>query len=126
MDEMPHLVEHQDHLLAFDFRLGQLARFATNPFEHRHVGDAEQAGDRAKAHVSHGIEQRRQRLHRRRPAARRRHGEVASAVVAVVALMAANDPVLLEVRRATALADDVGHGSGLDLSDSVENRWIQH
>src|SRR5208283_381074 len=54
----------------------------------------------------------RQRLHRRRLAARRRHGEVASATAAVVALMTANDPVLSEVLRATALAADLGHSPG--------------
>lgn len=109
---MPHLVEGHDDDAAFDLRLRQLARLVADPTQHRHVGNAEQAAYGAKAHIAHGVEQRRQRLHRRRLAARRRHGEVASATAAVVALMTANDPVLSEVLRATALAADLGHSPG--------------
>jgi hypothetical protein len=109
---MPHLVEGHDDDAAFDLRLRQLARLVADPTQHRYVGNAEQAAYGAKAHIAHGVEQRRQRLHRRRLAARRRHGEVASATAAVVALMSANDPVLSEVLRATALAADLGHSPG--------------
>lgn len=123
LDEMPHLVERHDHQSALGFGVGQFARFVADPFEHRDVGDPEQAGDRAKTHISHGVEQCRQRLHRRRLAVRRRHGEIATARPAVVALVASNDPVLLEVTRAAALAANLGHGPALD--DSVENQGIQ-
>jgi hypothetical protein len=109
LEKMPHLVEHQDHLRACDFGSWRFASFVADPIENRNITDAEQTGDGAKTHVAHGVEQQRQGLHGGRFAARRRHGEVAAATAAVVALMATDDPVLFEVPRATALAADGGH-----------------
>jgi hypothetical protein len=109
---MPHLVERHDHLLAFDFGRRQLARFVSDPAEHGHVGNSEQTGDRTKTHIAHGVKQRRQRFHRRWLAARRRHGEIASAGVAMIALKSADNAVLPEVLRAAALAANLRHGGG--------------
>jgi hypothetical protein len=112
---MPHLVERYDHLLGLDFGLRQLAGFVADPGENGDVADAEEARDRTKAHVAHGVEQHRQRLHRGRLAARRRHREIASARVTEITLHPAHNTVLPVVARATSLAVNIAHGSTLPL-----------
>ena len=54
------------------------ARFVADPVQNRDITDAEDARNGAKTDVAHCIEHR-QRLHRRRLATRRRHGEIATA-----------------------------------------------
>ncbi len=112
---MPHLVERDDDLTGVSGRLGKIAGLGANPVQNRDVADPENAGDGAKTHVAHGVKQHRQRLHRRRLAARRRLREIASARLAVIALHLAHNTILYMIRRAAALAANVRHGGLLFL-----------
>jgi hypothetical protein len=107
---MPHFVECDHHLLSLDRGLGQVTGFVSNPVQNRYVADAENARDRAKTHVAHGVKQQRQRLHLRRFAARRRHCEIAAARAAVITLKTSCDAVQSVVARAAAFAANIAHG----------------
>jgi hypothetical protein len=107
---MPHLVERDHHHFARDRGLGNLAGFIAHPVENRDIADAENTRDGAKTHVAHGVEKQGQRLHRRRLAARRRHGEIATARTAKIALNVAHNSIFHLVRGATALAANLVHG----------------
>ena len=93
-EKMPHLVERDHDLIGADGWLGKLARFSTDPVQDGDVADAENAGNAAKAHVAHGVEQQHQSLHLWRLASGRRRGEIASARLASVALHLAHDSIL--------------------------------
>jgi len=91
-------------------RVGKLAGFATNPVQDGNIADAENAGNAAKAHVAHGIEQQRQSLHPRWLASGRRRSEIASTRLASIALHVAHDTILHIIARTAALAADIRHG----------------
>jgi hypothetical protein len=107
---MPHLVERDHDLIGCAARLGNLAGFVMNPVQDGDVADAEDAGNAAKAHVAHSVEQHRQSLHLRWFASRRCPGEIASAGLASVALHLAHDTILPIIDRTAALAADIRHG----------------
>ena len=115
LEKMPHLVERYDHLLGLDRRLRQLAGFIADPGENGDVADAEEAGDRTKTHVAHGVEQQRQSFHRGRLAARGRHCEIASTGVTEITLRPAHNAVFPVVARAASLAANIAHGGILSL-----------
>src|ERR1700691_1293358 len=91
-------------------------RFVADPVQNRHVADAENARDGAKADVALGVEKQGQRLHRRRLATRRRHGEIATTREAKIALKASDNSILHMIRRAAALATNLAHGRRLSRS----------
>src|SRR3954468_17658817 len=80
-----------------------------DPLVDRDVADPEQLGDHPLADVAQGVEQHRQRLHRRRLAAGRRGREVAAAGVAAVALAAVRHAVPDERSAPAALAAQPAH-----------------
>src|SRR5271156_6603170 len=114
--EVPHLVESDDNHFSLGRGLWKLARFVADPVQNRDVADAENARDGAKADVAHGVEKQGQRLHRRRLATRRRHGEIATAREAKIALKATHNSILHMIRSAAALATNLAHGRRLSRS----------
>ena len=114
---MPHLVACDDHRSPRRGRVGKAPRRIANPIEYRYVTEAEDAGDPAKAHVAHAVQHQGQRLHLRGLALRRRHGEVAAARPAAVALQPPHNPVPHIVRRLATLANDLVHGSRLPAAN---------
>ena len=108
---MPHLVERDDDWALGGGGLGNVARCGSDPVENRDVADAQQPGDRAKTHVTHRVEQHRKRLHRRRFAARRRLGEIASTGLAAKPLDATHDTIPHMIGAAAALATNLCHGT---------------
>lgn len=121
MEKMPHLVEGDDRLFGFDGGFRHVAGFVADPIENGDIAAAQQAGDRAEAHIAHGIEQQCQGLRRRRLAARRRHGEIASAGAAPIALHPAPDAVLRIVARAAALAADIRRGGPVSFMPPISS-----
>ena len=111
--KMPHLVERDHHLLGLDRGLGKFAGFVADPVENRDIADTEKTRDGAKTYVAHGVEKQGQRLHRRRLATRRRHGEIAAARAAMIALNTAHNSIFHMVRSTAALATNLVHGGPL-------------
>src|SRR5271168_4706414 len=95
---------------------GSLRASSRTQFRTAHVADAENARDGAKADVAHSAEKQGQRLHRRRLATRRRHGEIATAREAKIALKATHNSILYMIRSAAALATNLAHGRRLSRS----------
>src|SRR5271167_1054939 len=94
---------------------GKFASFVPNPVQNCNIADAENACDGAEAHVAHGVEKQGQRLHRRRLATRRRHGEIAAARKAMIPLKAPHNSIFHVIRSAAALAANLAHHGGLLL-----------
>jgi hypothetical protein len=112
---MPHLVERDNHLFGRARRRRQISGLIADPGENGDVADAEQAGDRTKTHVAHRVKQQRQSFHRRRLAARGRHGEIAPAGATEIALHPAHNAVFPVVACAAALAANIAHGGVLSF-----------
>src|ERR671929_231878 len=91
--EVPHLVDLDDVVVRYGRRRGRLLAGRLDPLVDRDVADPEQLGDHALADVAQGVEQDRQRLHRRRLAAGRCRREVAPASLAPVTLVAGRHAV---------------------------------
>jgi hypothetical protein len=113
---MTHLVERDDNDVGFGRWLRKFARCVTHPVENRHIADAENARDRTKTDVAHCIQKQGQRLHRRRLATWRRHGEIAAAREASIALDAAHNSIFYMIPSAAALAANLAHGGPLSRS----------
>src|SRR5271167_4779193 len=112
---MPHLIERDHHQFSLERGLGKFASFVPNPVQNCNIADAENACDGAEAHVAHGVEKQGQRLHCRRLATRRRHGEIAAARKAMIPLKAPHNSILHVIRSAAALAANLTHHGGLLL-----------
>src|SRR4051812_35720990 len=108
--EVPHLVDLDDAARRRGRGRRRLLAGLADPLVDREVADPEQLGDHALADVAQGVEQHRQRPHRRRPAAGRRGREAAAARLAAVALMAVRHAVPEERSTAAMLAAKLGHG----------------
>src|SRR5580658_4871952 len=113
---MPHLVERDDNHFSLGRWFRKLARFVTDPVQNRDITEAEDARNGAKTDVAHSVEKQGQRLHRRRLATRRRHGEIATAREAKIALKATHNSILYMIRSAAALATNLAHGRCLSRS----------
>src|SRR5271170_7793585 len=113
--KMPHLIERDHHQLSLERGLGKFASFVPNPVQNCNIADAENACDGAEAHVAHGVEKQGQRLHRRRLATRRRHGEIAAARKAMIPLKAPHNSIFHVIRSAATLAANLAHHGGLLL-----------
>jgi hypothetical protein len=90
-----------------------LTSFVANPVQNRDIADAENARDGAETHVAHGVEKQRQRFHRRRLSARRRHREITTTRTAKIALLAAHNSIFYMAGGATPLAANLVHGGSL-------------
>src|SRR3954447_21921104 len=108
--EVPHLVDLHDVVSRRGRGRRRLLAGRLDPLVDRDVAHPEQLGDHPLADVAQGVEQHRQRLHRRRLAAGRRGREAAAARLAAVALMAARHAVPDERSTAAMLAAKLGHG----------------
>src|SRR4051812_29928509 len=108
--EVPHLVDLDDVVFRCGRRRGRRLAGRPDPLVDRDVAHPEQLGDHPLADVAQGVEQDRQRPHRRRLAAGRRRREAAAAGVAAVALVAVRHAVPDERSTAAVLAAKLGHG----------------
>src|SRR5271169_4490284 len=111
---MTHLVERDDNDVGFGRWLRKFARCVTHPVENRHIADAENARDRTKTDVAHCIQKQGQRLHRRRLATWRRHGAIAAAREASIALDAAHNSIFYmipSVRRRSEISEPTSNPS---------------
>ena len=76
---MLHLVEVYDFKISRNLRLRKFAGFGLDPVKYGKVGHPKQAPDHPETHVTHAVEQQRQRLLRRMLPVRRRRRKIAAA-----------------------------------------------
>src|SRR3954452_15169299 len=109
--EVPHLVDLDDVVLRRGRRRGRSLAGRADPLVDGDVADPEQLGDHALADVAQGVEQHRQRLHRRRLAPGRGRREAAAARLAAVALAAVRHAVPDERSAPAVLAAQPAHAA---------------